>query len=122
MQLKLTLTIPWAKRANDIDLHLACDVGTVLLAVPKYQVERLDVAKVPVRAVAGLGDFELEVKETGLQAPETLKAGGIEFFINFICCVVSDERTTSCVMDRRENGSRSIWELLGISENFWCML
>lgn len=75
MQLKLTLTIPWAKRANDIDLHLACDVpGTVLLAVPKCQVEQLEVPEVPVRVVAGLGDFELGVKETGLQVQITYKA------------------------------------------------
>ena len=95
MQLKLTLTIPWAKRANDIDLHLACDVpgnvpGTVLLAVPKIQVEQLEVPEVPVRVVAGLGDFELEVKETGLQVPKWKPRYFDVFCIHCILMLCSD--------------------------------
>lgn len=112
MQLKLTLTIPWAKRANDIDLHLACDVpGTVLLAVPKRQVEQLEVPEVPVRVVAGLGDFELGVKETGLQVPfgnplETLN------FDTFYLLMVIDERTKRAVSWTAGSfSSGHIWDL-----------
>lgn len=65
--MRLTLMVPWAKKASDIDLQLgtAHDTESVVLrVVPSEGDCELEL---PVRLVAGVGDFELEVKETGLQ-------------------------------------------------------
>lgn len=65
--LKLTLTIPWAESASDVDLQCneaEAEAGVVVLRVlPRWGGD----AELPVRVVAGTGDFELEVKKGGIK-------------------------------------------------------
>ena len=73
--LTLSLTISWAEKASDIDLCVAHDLHScVLRVVPKESQP-----EVPVRVVAGLGDFEFEVKEMGIQAGKK-RSGNLAFF------------------------------------------
>lgn len=66
--LKLTLTIPWAESASDVDLQRnqadSEAAGVVVLrVVPRWGGD----PELPVRVVAGTGDFELEVKKGGIK-------------------------------------------------------
>ena len=67
--LKLTLRIPWAESASDVDLQrnqVDGDAGpgvVVLRVVPRWGGD----PELPVRTVAGTGDFELEVKKGGIK-------------------------------------------------------
>eukprot|EP00438_Fugacium_kawagutii_P021469 Skav234978 [mRNA] locus=scaffold122:142873:146390:+ [translate_table: standard] len=71
--MRLTLTVPWAQKASDIDLQLgtAHDTESVVLRVLPSEGNTLEL---PVRLIAGVGEFELEVKETGLQVHTTCRA------------------------------------------------
>lgn len=73
--LKLTLTIPWAASASDVDLQRnqadSEAAGVVVLrVVPRWGGD----PELPVRVVAGTGDFELEVKKGGIKVQTTGKA------------------------------------------------